>query len=123
MAPDTPAFQVYRGASPPRFAHPAELACARLLDFHGVPWEYEPRTFALEHDADGRVVEAITPDFYLPDEDVYLELTAMRQSLVTRKHRKLRKLRARHPEVRVRLLCRRDLELLAARYGLALDAA
>ncbi|MEZ5099169.1 MAG: hypothetical protein R3C15_05085 [Thermoleophilia bacterium] len=121
--PDTPAFQVYRGASPPRFAHPAELVCARLLDFHGVPWEYEPRTFALERDADGRVVEAITPDFYLPEDDVYLEVTAMRQALVTRKRRKLRKLRARYPEVRVRLLCRDDLERLAARHGLELGGA
>ena len=42
-------------------------------------------------------IEAFTPDFYLPDQDLYLEVTVMKQSLVTRKNRKLRKLRAALP--------------------------
>ena len=58
---------------------------------------YEPRTFVLEADENGRVLEAFTPDFYLPDQDLYLEITVMKQSLVTRKNRKLRKLRAAVP--------------------------
>ena len=48
-------------------------------------------------DEDGRVVEAFTPDFYLPEQDLYLEITVMKQSLVTRKNRKLRKLRRALP--------------------------
>jgi hypoxanthine phosphoribosyltransferase len=120
MALETPAFQAYRGEGVPRFANDAELECAKILDYHGVPWEYEPRTFVLEEDDEGRVLEAFTPDFYLPEQDLYLEITVMKQSLVTRKNRKLRKLRRRYPGVRAKLFYRRDLERLAQRYGLEL---
>jgi hypothetical protein len=115
-----PVFQAYRGDGPPSFKNAAERECARVLDWYGVPWQYEPRTFVLEQDADGRVVEAFTPDFYLPEEDLYLEITTMRQPLVTRKNRKLRRLRHLHPEVRVKLFYRRDIERLARRYRFAL---
>ena len=74
----------------------------------------------LERDPDGRTVEAFTPDFYLPEQDLYVEITVMKQSLVTRKNRKLRKLRARYPDVRVKLFYKRDLERLAERYRLEL---
>ena len=91
-----------------------------MLDAYGVPWEYEPRTFVLERDVDGRVTEAFTPDFYLPEQDLYLEVTVMKQSLVTRKNRKLRKLRERYPDVKIKLFYKRDLERLAQRYHLDL---
>jgi len=120
MALEIPVFQAYRGTNPPRFANEAELECAKILDYYGVPWEYEPRTFALERDEDGRVIEAFTPDFYLPEQDLYLEITVMKQSLVTRKNRKLRKLRRLYPDVRVKLFYRRDIERLAQRYRLEL---
>jgi hypoxanthine phosphoribosyltransferase len=120
MGLDSPAFQAYRGTEPPRFASPAELECAKVLDYYGVPWLYEPRTFVLETDAAGRVTEAFTPDFYLPEQDLYIELTVMKQSLVTRKNRKLRKLRARYPEVKIKLFYKRDLERLAQRFHLDL---
>jgi hypoxanthine phosphoribosyltransferase len=116
---ETPVFQAYCGAETPRFANVAELECAKILDYYRVPWEYEPRTFVLEEDGEGRVVEAVTPDFYLPEQDLYVELTVMKQSLVTRKHRKLRKLRARYPDVNVKLFYRRDFERLAHKYGLS----
>ena len=51
-----------------------------MLDFYGVPWVYEPRTFVLEQDEDGRVTEAFTPDFYLPEQDLFLEITMMKQA-------------------------------------------
>ena len=85
-----------------------------------MPWEYEPRTFVLEQDAEGHVVEAFTPDFYLPEQDLYIEVTVMKQSLVTRKNRKLRKLRRLYPEVRIKLFYKRDIERLAQRFGLRL---
>jgi hypothetical protein len=91
-----------------------------VLDYYDVAWEYEPRTFVLEEDGDGRVTEAFTPDFYLPEQDLYVEITAMKQSLVTRKNRKLRKLRARYPDVRIKLFYRRDLERLAQHFHLDL---
>jgi hypoxanthine phosphoribosyltransferase len=101
----------------PRFATESERACARLFDFYGLAWEYEPRTFALE-DENGRVTEAFTPDFYLPEQDLYVEVTVMKQALVTRKNRKLRKLRERYPHVRIKLFYRRDIERLAQRFRL-----
>ena len=109
-----------RSAETPRFANDAERECSRLLDFYGVPWEYEPRTFALEEAEDGRVTVAFTPDFYLPEQDLYVEVTVMKQSLVTRKNRKLRKLRERYPDVKVKLFYRRDLERLAQHFHLDL---
>ena len=115
---ETPVFQAYRGSEPPRFANPAELEYAKVLDWYGIPWAYEPTTFVLERDADGRVVEAFTPDFYLPEQDLYLEVTVMKQSLVTRKNRKLRKLRELYPDVKIKLFYERDFERLAARFGL-----
>ena len=120
MAPETQDFQAYLGEEPPRFANDAELECAKLLDFYGVPWSYEPRTFVLERDEHGRVIEAFTPDFHLPEQDLYVEITVMKQSLVTRKNRKLRKLRQLYPGVRVKLFYKRDIERLAQRYNLHL---
>jgi hypothetical protein len=119
VVPETPVFQAYRGAEPPRFANPAELEYAKILDWYGIPWQYEPTTFVLERDAEGRVTEAFTPDFYLPEQDLYLEVTVMKQSLVTRKNRKLRKLRELHPEIKIKLFYERDFERLAVRFGLA----
>jgi hypoxanthine phosphoribosyltransferase len=111
-----PDFQAYCGTVIPRFANDAELECAKLLDYYRVPWEYEPRTFVLEEAADGTVIEAFKPDFYLPDQDLYLEVTVMKQSLVTRKNRKLRKLRERYPDVKIKLFYKRDIQRLADRY-------
>jgi hypoxanthine phosphoribosyltransferase len=120
VAAETPHFQAYRGSETPKFANRAELECAKILDYYGVPWEYEPRSFALEEDETGRVIEAFKPDFYLPEQDLYVEITVMKQSLVTRKNRKIRKLRERYPDVKIKLFYRRDLERLAQRYGLQL---
>src|ERR1043165_5230759 len=119
VVPETPVFQAYCGSEPPRFANPAELEYAKILDWYGIPWQYEPTTFVLERDENGRVTEAFSPDFYLPDQDLYLEVTVMKQSLVTRKNRKLRKLRELYPEVKIKLFYERDFERLAVRFGLA----
>ena len=113
-------FQADSAKKTPRFQNEAERECAKVLDFYGVPWEYEPHTFVLEEDADGRVIQAFTPDFFLPEQNLYLEITVMKQRLVTRKNRKLRKLRERYPEVRVKLFYKRDIERLAQRYRLDL---
>ena len=104
------------GPELPRFAHPSEKEFAQILDFYGVAWAYEPKSFPLRWDGD-RVVEMLTPDFYLPDLDLYLELTTMKQSLVTEKNRKIRRMRELHPEVKIRLLYRRDYHRLLAKYG------
>jgi hypoxanthine phosphoribosyltransferase len=120
MAANSWDFQAYRGSEPPAFANDAERECARVLDYYGVPWEYEPRTFVLAEDDEGRIVEAFTPDFYLPEQDLYVEITVMKQSLVTRKNRKLRRLRDQYPGVKIKLFYKRDIARLAERYRLEL---
>lgn len=105
-----------------RFAHASEAELARILDFYMVRWEYEPRTFPILWNLDGRVVESFSPDFYLPELDLWLELTTLRQSLVRRKNRKLRRLRELYPMIRIKLLYARDFRALMLKYG-RLDVA
>lgn len=94
------------------FAHPTEADLARIFSFYRVRWVYEPTTFHLECDASGKPTEQVCPDFYLPDYDIYVELTTMRQSLVTRKNRKIRRLKEAFPTLHVKLLYRKDYERL-----------
>ena len=100
-----------------RFAHASEAELARILDYYGVVWEYEPRTFPILWNPDGKVVESFAPDFYLPELDLYVELTTLKQSLVRRKNRKLRRLRELYPDVRVKLFYGKDFRALMLKYG------
>jgi hypoxanthine phosphoribosyltransferase len=92
------------------FAHPSEQEFARFLDYYRIRWVYEPVSFPIAWEAE-RVAEMFTPDFYLPEHDLYIELTTMKQSLVTPKNRKL------YPELNVRLLYRKDYQQLLAKAG------
>ncbi len=104
------------------FAHPSEAEFASVLDFYQITWTYEPRSFPLRQDETGRVLESFTPDFYLPDFDLYIELTTLRQSLVTKKNRKLRLLKELYPEINIKLLYRRDFYKLARKFGLRTES-
>ena len=99
------------------FAHPSERVFARLMDFYGIEWEYEPRTFPIEWNERGEVSEAFAPDFYLPELDLYVELTTMKQSLVTKKNRKVKRLRELHPDVNIRIFYQKDVEDLVFKLG------
>ena len=98
------------------FRHPSEKEFSQILAFYGLRWEYEPRSFALRWDGD-KILEMMTPDFFLPDLDLYVELTTMKQSLVTQKNRKIRMMREQYPEINVKLLYRRDFHRLLAKFG------
>lgn len=100
-----------------RFQHNSERQFARLLDFYGIEWQYEPRTFVLETDADGNPKQAFTPDFFLAEYELFVEVTTMNQKLVTKKNRKARRLREQHG-VRVKVLYQRDYVHLLVKYGL-----
>jgi hypothetical protein len=100
------------------FAHNSERQFAKLLDFYGIRWAYEPHTFVLERNAAGLPLEAFSPDFYLPDYDRYIEITTLKQKLVTKKNRKVRKLVERHPGTNVTILYQRDYLHLLVKYGL-----
>lgn len=104
------------------FVHPAEEMFAQIMDYYGVAWEYEPRTFDLEWDEAGKVTLAFTPDFYLPDQDLYIELTTLRPQLSTRKNRKMRLMEELYPQVKIKLMKRRDLRDLMVKYGLFAEA-
>jgi len=99
------------------FAHASEAEMARILDFYAVRWEYEPDTFPILWNLDGDVVESFSPDFYLPDLELYLEMTTLRQKLVRKKNRKLRRLRELYPELSVKLFYARDFRALMLKYG------
>lgn len=101
------------------FAHHSERIFANLLDFYRIEWEYEPRSFPIHWDAEGRIAESFTPDFYLPEVELYIELTTMKQSLVTRKNRKIRLLRELYPHLNVQVFYQKDFEDLIFKYGLA----
>jgi hypoxanthine phosphoribosyltransferase len=105
-----------RQAQSVSFAHPSEEDFARILDFYNMEWVYEPRSFPLNWDCD-RVTEMFTPDFYLPSIDLYVELTTLKQSLVTNKNRKLRRLQELYPEIKITLLYKNDYNHLLAKYG------
>lgn len=105
-------------AARPLFVHPIEEEFARVLDYYGIRWEYEPQTFALEWDEEQNVTQAFAPDFYLPDQDLYVELTTARPKLVTIKNRKIRRMGELYPEVNVQLWKRADLRNLMLRFGL-----
>ena len=101
-----------------RFAHNSERQFAKLLDFYAIAWEYEPRTFVLQRDRDGKPEQAFSPDFYLPGYDLYIEITTLNQKLVTKKNRKARRLVELYPDVKIKVLYQRDYLQLLVKYGL-----
>jgi len=105
-----------------QFGHPSEEIFANLLDFYRIPWEYEPRSFPIAWDENGNVIEAFTPDFYLPESNLYVELTTMKQSLVTKKNRKIRLLREIYPHINIQVFYQKDIMDLVMKYGLAPQA-
>jgi hypothetical protein len=104
------------------FANRGEEEFARLFDYYNLRWEYEPHSFAVEWDADGKPTKYFTPDFYLPDYDLYVEVTTMKQRLITKKHRKIRLLKHYYPHVNVKLLNLNDFKQLMLKYGVTGEA-
>jgi hypoxanthine phosphoribosyltransferase len=113
--------RLIRRTGPPhtrvQFVHPSEQEFARFLDYYRIRWQYEPVAFPVGWDEDGRTTEMFSPDFYLPEHNLYVELTTMKQSLVTPKNRKLRLLRELYPDVNVKLIYRKDYQQLLAQAG------
>ena len=103
---------------PHAFMHPSEETFANLLDFYRISWEYEPRSFPVQWAKDGSVLESFTPDFYLPEFDLYVELTTMKQSLVTKKNRKVKLLRSIYPHLNIQVFYQKDLQDLVCKHGL-----
>lgn len=114
----TEALEASQSKDKVSFAHESEREFAAILDYYQIRWAYEPRTFPLRWDADGHAIESFTPDFYLIDQGLFVELTTLKQKLVTKKNRKLRLLRALYPDIKIKLFYGRDLKSLMTKYGL-----
>ena len=99
------------------FAHASEAEFARILDFYQVAWAYEPQVFPILWDLDGNVLESFAPDFFLPDLELFVELTTLQQRLVRKKNRKVRRLRELYPNLRIKLFYARDFRALMLKYG------
>ena len=110
-------------SNPSTFVHHIEEEFARILDYYGIEWEYEPHTFALTTDDDGNVIQAFSPDFYLPQQELYVELTTMRPKLITKKNRKIRRMKELYPHINVKLFKRSDLRDMMIKYGIDEQAA
>lgn len=106
----------------PVFIHPIEEAFAKILDFYGVEWEYEPRMFPLERDEKGNVIEAFKPDFYLPQQNLYVELTTLRPKLTAKKNRKLKRIKELYPDINIKMFKRRELRNMMIRFGMHEEA-
>lgn len=111
-SPDIP----YSAMRPSNFSHPSEEEFVKLLDFYRIEWLYEPRSFPIARQ-NGKVTEMFTPDFYLPELDLYIELTTMKQRLITEKNRKLRQVKELYPGINIKLLNKSDYFKLLAKYG------
>lgn len=105
------------------FANESEQEFARILDFYKIRWDYEPTTFPIAWDEEDYVRESFTPDFFLPDYGVFIELTTMKQSLVTKKNRKVRLFEQHYPDIPIKLFYGKDYKALLAKFGIhAYDA-
>lgn len=72
-----------------------ELEYAKYLDSKGVNWSYEPKRFTL---SDGRTY---TPDFYLIDEDKYIEIKGY---WYEKAKQKFLQFREEHPEIKIQVI-------------------
>lgn len=91
----------------------SEREVADVLDALRVPWIYEPTLFVFEASATGVPKRGFRPDFYLPIQDIYIEVTQAKDS--NDKNRKIRKLRELYPEIQVELVAKPHFKELRAR--------
>jgi hypothetical protein len=111
--------QAYQLSRAIPFANESEQEFARILEFYKIRWEYEPTTFPIAWDEEGYVRESFTPDFYLPDYGIFIELTTMKQSLVTKKNRKVRLFEQHYPDIPIKLFYGRDYKALLVKFGIS----
>lgn len=96
------------------FANSTQADFAGALDSYQIAWHYKPRTFAIEWDDDGNFVDSLTPDFYLPEYDQYVELASPEYRFAEKK-RCVLLLRRHHPEIRITLISPPEVDSLVER--------
>ena len=132
MTPETPKVRdnvnkankpdsLFINAEKIKFAHESEKEFARILDFYRIRWEYEPKTFLLEWDSEGSVIEAFSPDFFLPDQNLYVELTTQKPRQAWKKSRKIRRMKELYPDINIRLIDKKGFESLLRKHSIEQD--
>ncbi len=95
--PKTPNWGKYRGIS---MRSGYEIGYAKYLDKNKIAWEYEPKTFDLGY-------SSYTPDFYLPEKQVYVEIKGwMRKEALL----KIKEFIKQNPDIKYLLLGEKDLK-------------
>jgi len=84
-----------------------EANIARLFNYLGIKWIHQPRTFDLGS-------QNYTPDFYLPDYNVYIEVKNFLWKYSRIRDRKFRKL---YPDINLILLLKKDYLKLEKKYS------
>jgi len=84
-----------------------EANVARLFNYFGIKWIFQPKTFDL-------VSQNYTPDFYLPDYNIYIEVKNFLWKYSKIRDRKFRKL---YPDIKLILLLKKDYLELEKKYS------
>ena len=71
------------------YAHEYEEQFAEILETLNIEYEYEPKTFVIHSNGNGEIKKGFTPDFYLPELDLYVEVTSMHGNSCNKKNRKI----------------------------------
>lgn len=99
------------------YKNPSEEEFAKILNLYELKWEYEPRTFPIKWDAEGNIIQAFSPDFYLPDFDTYIELTIMNQKYTSVKKKKVELLKKLYPGININIVFKEDYHNLIKRFS------
>ena len=86
-----------------KFAHYSEKVFSEHLDLFNITWIYEPTSFPLKWGS-GAIKMMFTPDFYLPELDIYVEITTMNQNLITKKQKKIKLAKKLYPKSNFKLI-------------------
>jgi len=84
-----------------------EANIARLFNYSGIKWTYQQKTFDLGS-------QNYTPDFYLPDGDIYIEVKNFLWRYSKTRDRKFRKI---YPGIKLTLLLKKDYLELEKKYS------
>jgi len=85
-----------------------EANVARYFNFVGIKWEFESKTFWFENIKRGN--RSYTPDFYLPEEDRYVEVKGwMDKSSKT----KLKRMAKYYPNIKIEIIAKDEYKAIA----------
>jgi hypothetical protein len=79
-----------------------EIAYAKYLDKNKIKWQYEPKAFDLGN-------STYTPDFYLPKENLYIEIKGYWRDNAKKKFNSFKK---KYKDTKIKVLMKCDLEKL-----------